>query len=70
MIGVHMIRTVACYWFQDMYGVLGPPVKVRGSMLASGIIYLKNWNERSLSNTGLIAHFTKKNNIVRKPQYK
>ena len=31
MIGVHTIRTVACYWFQDMYGILGPPVKARGS---------------------------------------
>ena len=28
--------------------------------VASGVIYLKNWSERSLPNTGLMAHFTKK----------
>ena len=49
--------------------ILGPPVKARGSTLASGVIYLKNWSEKSLPNTGLIAHFTKKNNILRKPKY-
>jgi len=31
MIGVHAIRIMVCYWFQDIAGVLGPPIRARGS---------------------------------------